>query len=1645
MEAYVTRLFSHFLCLLFLSAGSNLAAQSLPPSSNIPQAPISGNLPPVPHPGLFDLGAMDRFNAVRIEIPDIPLKATVPPPGSSVIYKHNFDDGPYDHPYTVPPATIDPLLSNSNWTNTGGAWTSYFGFGVKALAVNNAAPATKTLTLSFTVADGHIATIRSFSFYHRSSSTGYSAWKLVINNIAADSGGIFVDGLGGQSQMQPTGTVVLDTPITELRGVVKIDLVLYFGGHGGTATFRMDDFTLSGSVSPDRYVRSVAQYFDGLGRPLQTVSRKAMAEGNDIVVPNVYDAAGREPYKYLPAIRPVVASQGVLVEAIATGMRQHFDTAYPGQQPYTKTEYDNSPQNRVVKELAPGASWVGAGKGVEHTYNTNRESVYAFGSMFYKVVGAFPRFTIGMASTDIPQYAGNYPEGTLLIHTIKDEDGGISDEIKDKKGHILIKRRMYQHTSTVPAIVPAETIPDNLAYTIYVYDDMDRLRAVLSPESLKPINTTTQVSIPGVSTTTTYTYSWPALSQEQMGNLAYQYLYDSRGRIVQKKLPGKEAEYYVYDKRERPVFYQDGNLKAQGKWQFTAYDGLDRPAFAGIYKPDFPVSQTDLQLSLTAPGNAAPGSLLSYLKPTTLWKVYPSSIPQAQLISYTYYDDYDQLQTLAYDASQFSGITIDPNLQPYVEQPEPDFCHAVKGQVTGMRTRVLDPDDPAADNWIANVIYYNSEGRVLQTRAQNVRGGIETGSNIYYFQGMLWKHIQKHENPTARPLSGASAANATLRIITTTEASLNVGGGNSKVRKTTQQIDGSAEYPFASYTYDQQDRILSKTFPSAKVVQKYNIRGLLDNINVSNLTSGQDPHIFEENLYYDNGFAGKLYNGNIAGITWKKAGISSPVEAYGYSYDLLNRLTHAEYRRQELGSTDWKKDGFDYTASNMTYDKNGNLLSMDQRGMNPAVSGAPVDMDQLRYSYADNSNQLIKVKDMVPADTTITLPDFKDSADLNIEYTYDANGNMLTDQNKHITAISYNYQNKPEKITVGSQGVITYIYDGVGNRLQKRVTYSASGLSEVYDYIGNFVYKDSVLQYILTGEGRIRPVVLAATTIDYVYDYFVKDHLGNVRSVVTMAPLTPEYLATHEIARATIEEQVFENIPAVRDVNPASIDPQNQKAALTKGDGNRIGTAIMLHTMPGDRFAIVTNAYYNGGYTQSNSVPGADMVASLMGALLGGNTYPGVPLSELPEEVRIVKSALQNPALVTQLDNLLDASNDPNVPRAHLNLLFFNEKMELVPGLSKSVQVSANSDGSWQEQSFSGSGLVGPFPAGYIMVYVDNQSPGKEVWFDDLDLQHYTSSILEENHYYPYGLTLNTSQTLNVTAQPFKYNGKELERHFGLEQYDYGARMFDPQLGLWHAIDPFAEQMRRWSPYSYAFDNPVRFIDPDGMLATDFWNEKGKLIGNDGIDNGKVNVIKTTEKDFDSGAPSNGISGADATKTENFIKQNSGNTAAFKANSIAYDNSVEIEGNTDIRQQMVTEVRKDKGNGGTLATNNREYGGSISKEGAMTAATPGPVSNPKTDPHASITIGGNMDTRTEFHSHPSGQVIDIVRPSSSQIGETSTTTYSFRQAPSNTDIDGAGNRTEYVFGMGNGIVYIYNGSGIQATVPMNRFVEPKKK
>jgi RHS repeat-associated protein len=131
-----------------------------------------------------------------------------------------------------------------------------------------------------------------------------------------------------------------------------------------------------------------------------------------------------------------------------------------------------------------------------------------------------------------------------------------------------------------------------------------------------------------------------------------------------------------------------------------------------------------------------------------------------------------------------------------------------------------------------------------------------------------------------------------------------------------------------------------------------------------------------------------------------------------------------------------------------------------------------------------------------------------------------------------------------------------------------------------------------------------------------------------------------------------------------------------------------------------------------------------------------------------------------------------------------------------------------------------------------------------------------TVAIVKETNYYPFGLTHQGYNNLTTSlgsagAKKYQYNGKELQEDFGLDWYDYGARFYDAQIGRWTTIDPLAEKYYSLSSYNYAVNNPIYFVDPDGMSADGYTvNEQGKVERVDNTGGDKYDVLYT-KKDYE--------------------------------------------------------------------------------------------------------------------------------------------------------------------------------------------------
>ena len=289
-------------------------------------------------------------------------------------------------------------------------------------------------------------------------------------------------------------------------------------------------------------------------------------------------------------------------------------------------------------------------------------------------------------------------------------------------------------------------------------------------------------------------------------------------------------------------------------------------------------------------------------------------------------------------------------------------------------------------------------------------------------------------------------------------------------------------------------------------------------------------------------------------------------------------------------------------------------------------------------------------------------------------------------------------------------------------------------------------------------------------------------------------------------------------------------------------------------------------------------------------------------------------------------------------------------------------------------------------------------------------------NISQSVTYIPYG-EIFVEERNGAWNSPYLFNSKELDEETGL--YYYGARYLNPTNGMWLSTDPLFEKYVGATPYNYCHNNPIKITDPDGR--GEFVDENGYTFANDG---------KADEKVF--------VKRIDLTKDEqkkysNYVSKKSGNADFFQGEHWSYEGFIEVEGSLSNRKKMVDIVSQDDGTGGEVDKNRREYGGHISN-GMVVEDPMGPVAGPGTNGGSIILYGAEGEST--FHSHQSGEYKE-----QTEIG---LMIMSFIQEPSNADIQ-ISTATDYVFGMKDGIVRVYDKNGVKARIPLKRFVEFPRK
>jgi RHS repeat-associated protein len=768
---------------------------------------------------------------------------------------------------------------------------------------------------------------------------------------------------------------------------------------------------LSTSSGDKAQVETTVQYFDGLGRPLETVQFQGSAMGRDLIQPFAYDQLGRDSVSYLPytvaSLSPGSYQNGALSGTggyTGGGQYQFYQQSGQGYAnityPNAGTNYEPSPLNRVIEKGAPGASWQlstsgvsGSGHTMKMVYGLNNSTSFSADSVNGMQVANYS-CTINGDNSRTLNSNGYYAAGTLAVTVAKDENwvsgrAGTVEEYKDMNGRVVLKRQ-YNYTTSV-----------QMLSTYYVYDDFGMLAFVLTPASGADVAGT--------------------ISQTTLDNLCYQYQYDARHRPIEKKIPGKGWEFTVYNAIDQPVATQDAIQRANNQWAFAKYDAVGRPVITGTWNNNnTAISQASLQSNLAGivanlhevPVSSGNG-YSNVAWPTT----YVTST-----LTINFYDTYTGIPGLPATYTISSGVSV-----------------MTRGLPTVKKTAVLNT--PTDQLW--DVIYYDDLGRTTMTYSQHYLGGTANLNNYdqitttYNFTNQPTTVTRKHWNTASTNYPLVTVANTYLydhmgRKLKTWEQITN---GNSA--PTTKTL-------ISKIDYNEIGQVLTKHLHSTDSVNFY--QNISYTYNERGWLLGSSAPLFAMQLYYNTGTYPQ-YNGNIGNQYYGTPGNLN--KYFTYAYDKLNRMTSG-------WNTDLNKE------AGISYDVMGNITALQRYTTGNTL------IDNLTYTYT--GNQLQSVVDASGSNTGLVNGTTTYGYDGNGNMLSNTN-TVNTTQNK---SFSYNLLNLPQAATL-SNGTVTYTYDAGGNKLRKVAVINSVTTTTEYIAGIQYNNSTTAVDFIQTEEGKAVP------------------------------------------------------------------------------------------------------------------------------------------------------------------------------------------------------------------------------------------------------------------------------------------------------------------------------------------------------------------------------------------------------------------------------------------------------------------------------------------------------------------------------------------------------------------------------------------
>ena len=594
------------------------------------------------------------------------------------------------------------------------------------------------------------------------------------------------------------------------------------------------------------------------------------------------------------------------------------------------------------------------------------------------------------------------------------------------------------------------------ATTYYVYNDLNQLCYVLPPLAANQIANGTYSDTTNV-----------------LKKYAYVYKYDERGNQIYKRLPGCEPTFMVYDITNTLVMSQTGTQRQRGTyWTVYKCDALRRI----VYTSEVNIGHADYDylwntwdklyvkesFSLTPQANMMTN--IGYTR--SFYHIHPTT-----LLTVNYYDTYEFLDLMADSVrNHMTFAAFDDN----------DTCANAKGLLTGTRTYYMD----GSSDYSETAYYYDYRGREIQRRSTNHLGGYDALSTKYDFVSNI---------------TDTWSNQSTNNGLTTTEHYHYTYDHANRPLTTTYTFNNESPVVLQSYHYDELGRVRSRHIHSGidSVAFNYDIRNQITQIKSSG---------YEQKYYYHLScpiapdFSGGLYNGNISATTWT---YGNQTNGYVYSYDKMNRLVSNYSILNASLNVDYL-----YSES-FSYDAQGNVTNLT-RWDNYDL------MNYLHLTY--DGNQLVNVDDNGFGSYEYATKQYHDNNTSSHDFAYDANGNMIYDKDRGISAIRYNLLNLPDTIQFANGNQIVHRYDAAGNRLT--TNYYTRKVTTTVPLGNTLTGTNNTTNYNITRDALHNNIVYTANNndaygIEFVHNpegyiryygpnehyhfYYIKDLLGNVR------------------------------------------------------------------------------------------------------------------------------------------------------------------------------------------------------------------------------------------------------------------------------------------------------------------------------------------------------------------------------------------------------------------------------------------------------------------------------------------------------------------------------------------------------------------